>query len=292
VQQLAGLSLTGITREQVFVVLHGPPATGKSRFIEIFRHVLADYARALPSDLLLQRQNGPDEERKMAKLLGVRFAAASETEAGGVLDENLVKQLTGEDGVSGRFLYGESFDFMPEAKVWLRTNNPPHVRGADGAVWRRLVSVPFGHEVPPGKIDRDLPEKLKAEADGVLAWAVEGYRDYAEGGLYRARAVEESAAEYRRDESAVERFLESKCILEPTARCGRDELFRAFEAWLRERKWRAWRAGDFKRALLATGKAREVQVRIEGSLQRVWAGLRLRTMEDVKAEMRKGSTNA
>ena len=79
----------------------------------------------------------------------------------------LIKLLTGEDSVAARQLYAEQFNFLPQAKVWLRTNNRPEIRGTDNAIWRRVVALPFGQIVPTEKRDRFLREKLNAELDSL-----------------------------------------------------------------------------------------------------------------------------
>jgi P4 family phage/plasmid primase-like protien len=253
IQQLLGISCTGVTDEQVFIVLYGPGQSGKSTLIEINREILASYAVGLAAETLLLRRNGAPEERKVAALPGARFASACETEQTGVMDENLVKLLTGQDTVTGRRLYEEQFDFMPEAKIWLRTNNRPEIRGTDNAIWRRVIALPFNHIIPENEKDSGLREKLRAEREGIFRWMIEGYMDYAANGIFKAPSVQQAIKEYRHEQDIYGRFFEEECAFDPQYSIRRDALYNNFKNWFEEVKGgtaRAPSAKNFKAELL------------------------------------------
>ena len=116
---MLGISLTGVTREQVFIVLYGPGGTGKSTLLESIQSILGDYAITVPSDTLLIRKHGISEERKLAPFAGARFLSPlMKQNRVEMLDENLIKQITGEDSVAARQLYEEQFNFLPQAKIF------------------------------------------------------------------------------------------------------------------------------------------------------------------------------
>ena len=89
-----------------------------------------------PTETFLRKRAGaiPND---VAKLKGARFVWASENERGSRLSESLIKEMTGGDKMSARFMRGEFFEFYPEFKPWLATNHKPQVRG-DRALWNRL----------------------------------------------------------------------------------------------------------------------------------------------------------
>ena len=236
VQQLAGISMTGLTREQLFILLWGDTETGKSTFVETMRRISGSYSKVINAEDLLVRRNGKPEERKLAALPGVRLAVASETENKGILDENFLKMLTGEDSATARQLYKEQFDFMPEAKMWLRTNNKPEVRSTDDSLWRRLVVLPFGHRVSAKQKDPNLREKLVKELPGIFAWMVRGYLDYAQHGLVVAKVVEEAKLAYKKEQDVLQRFIEERCVLathtkDKPCRVRRDQLYTVYVSW-------------------------------------------------------------
>lgn len=143
IQQLFGISLTGLTDVQKLVILHGPGATGKSTMMEVAKAVFGSYAATVPSDTLMVDRHGALEERKLATLPGVRLVLCSETRAGSSMDENFIKKLTGGDTLVARKLYSEAFNFRAEFHIWLTTNNRPVVRDTSDATWRRFIMIPF-----------------------------------------------------------------------------------------------------------------------------------------------------
>ncbi len=74
---------------------------------------------------MVKRSGGVPND--VARLKGQRFVAASETEEGKRLAESLIKDLTGQDTVSARFMRAEWFDFKPTHKIWLSTNHKPEL---------------------------------------------------------------------------------------------------------------------------------------------------------------------
>ena len=56
--------------------------------------------------------------------------------------------------------------------------------------------IPFTVSIPAHEVDTALPEKLKAQQAGVLAWAIEGCLEWQRHGLQPPKAVLEATADY------------------------------------------------------------------------------------------------
>src|SRR5262249_1317273 len=157
-----GYALTGVATEEVIFILYGFGQNGKTTLMETVRSLLADYALAADfSTFLTKQHDGPRND--LARLAGARFVSASETAAGRRLAEAFIKQVTGRDTVSARFLFGEFVDFKPRFKVFLATNHKPIIEGTDNGIWRRIHLVPFEVTIPDDERDKDLSAKLLAE---------------------------------------------------------------------------------------------------------------------------------
>lgn len=236
IQRMVGYCLTGSVCEQVFWVFWGMGANGKSVLAEVLRLILCDYYHRADPQLFV---TGPQESRAgnasphIAGLKGARLVIASETPPNGRLAETCLKELTGGDAITGRFLYGNPFTFAPSHKLVLLTNHKPRV-SQDTAVWRRMRLVPFNQVFPPEKQDRYLLEKLKAELPGILAWAVRGAIDWAKDGLAEPKSVKEATAEYRSSEDVVGRFVEERCVIDSGAVSQYSDLYKAFIFWSHE----------------------------------------------------------
>jgi hypothetical protein len=126
-QRAVGYSLTGNTVEHAVFLLYGTGSNGKSTFLESVRYLLGDYAQtaAFTTFMVSRQSSGPRND--LAQLQCARFVTASESEEGSRLAESFVKQVTGGDMVTARFLYGEHFEFRPQFKLWLGTNHKPAV---------------------------------------------------------------------------------------------------------------------------------------------------------------------
>ncbi len=230
VQRAIGYSLTGLATEQVLFILHGTGANGKSTFLEAVRHVLGDYAvQADPSTFLMR---DPDSIRNdVARLRGARFISVVEISSGRHLDEAFVKQATGGDTITARFLYREPFQFMFTAKIFLACNHKPEIRGADLGIWRRIRLIPFEVTIPPEEQDRHLVDVLTKEAPGILQWAVEGCLSWQRQELGMVGAVAEATAGYREASDALAGFLAERCVLDPDLWSSASELYRAYREW-------------------------------------------------------------
>src|SRR2546427_12153844 len=88
-------------------------------------------------------QNPGAPRNDLAKLHGARLVKGAESQKQAALDEATVKEATGGDTMSARYLYQEYFDFRPQFKIWLTTNHLPDIRGTDDAIWRRIHLIPF-----------------------------------------------------------------------------------------------------------------------------------------------------
>jgi len=253
VQRAAGYSLTGDTSAQVFFLLHGPGENGKSTLLETLAHLLGDYAQQAPPDTFLdKRYHGIPND--VARLQGARFVTAVETGETRRLDESLVKQMTGGDRITARFLRAEFFEFTPLFKVWFATNHKPTIRGTDHAIWRRIRLIPFHVTIGPEDRDDTLKQKLAQELPGILNWALQGLEDYGYGDkLDPPAAVVEATAEYRSEEDTLGAFIGERCRVDRNARAASADLYHAYTTWCAENGERLETQTRFGRALADRG---------------------------------------
>jgi putative DNA primase/helicase len=247
-----GYSLTGETIEHALFLLYGTGANGKSTFLEALRYVMGDYATTADFGAFLTSK-GQGIRNDIARLKGARFVTATESEAGKRMAESLVKQLTGGDQVSARFLYGEFFEFHPAFKLFLGTNHRPKVIGSDEGIWRRIRLIPFTVTIPLSERDKKLTAKLKSEAQGILNWAIAGLRDWFDGGLKDPAEVLAATSEYRQREDAIAHFLESCCTLQSDAGAGSEALYKQYCNWAAANNEYLLNSRDFSKTLEEKG---------------------------------------
>jgi putative DNA primase/helicase len=247
VQRYLGYCLTGDVREQMLPVFWGFGSNGKSTLLRTVQAVLgADYVVTAGENLLIatDRERHPTE---LVPLFGARLVLAAETEEGASLNEKRVKGLTGGEPITARRMYENPWSFEPTHKIILVTNYRPKIRGKDYAIRRRVRLVPFSvtywrpedYDGPPGTLDPELtvdpqlPDRLLAEAPGILRWMVEGCMDWQGHGLGTPRTVLDATAEYfsGKVEESLKDFLGGHCTRDKNDRASVTKLFAAFKTW-------------------------------------------------------------
>lgn len=230
VQRAVGYALTGETTEQAMFIAHGAGANGKTVFIETVAALLGDYAATAAGDTFIHRRGaGPTND--LARLHGSRLVRVGETEDGAALARQVIKRVTGGDKIAARFHYREFFEYVPTYKTWLITNHLPSIPHTDGATWRRIRLIPFEVTVPAKRRDRELGRKLRRELPGILAWAVQGARDWYDGGLAEPATIREAVAAYREEQDTVGRFLRQEMRDDEEGRSLMSYLYSAYRQW-------------------------------------------------------------
>lgn len=252
-QRAVGYSLTGETVEQCLFILYGHGANGKSTFLETMVRLLGDgYAAGTPTETIMLKRFDGGIPNDIARLKGARFVNVNEVEQGRRMAESKVKQMTGGDTITARFMRGEFFDFIPEYKLWIRANHKPEITGTDNAIWRRIRLIPFEVEIPPAEQDPYLLDKLKDEYPGILTWAVNGCMAWQQDRLNPPQAVTKATADYREEMDTIGHFLTEKTesadsfILVKT-------LYQAYGAWCEENGDKPITQRIFSRAITEKG---------------------------------------
>jgi len=232
--KLAGYSIIGGNPRQKIVLLIGRTHTGKSTFGKVLMDVLGrDYAGTFNLTVLRARQ----DESPSAELVDVifkRFLFVSEASKAWELHADQIKRVTGGDRMKARPLYVNEFvERVPDFTAWMATNNAPTINGADKALWRRLVAVPFDIAHDVDSADPDLERRIVGdEAAGVLAWLVEGWRLYITDGLDdMPAAVVETTMRLRESLNPFDAWLGECCEQGADYRVPSADLWESYREW-------------------------------------------------------------
>ena len=207
-RQWAGYSLTGDTGEHALIFVCGPGGNGKSVFLNVLTGILNDYAATAAMDTFTASRNDK-HTTDLAMLRGARLVTASETEEGKAWAEARIKQITGGDPITARFMRQDNFTFRPTFKLTIVGNHKPVLKAVDDAVRRRFNIIPFVHKPPTP--DQHLEERLKAEWSGILRWMMDGCLDWRENGLLRPQSVTDATESYLSDQDLFGQWIEECC---------------------------------------------------------------------------------
>lgn len=277
-QRAIGYSMSGDTKEEKLFFVHGTGGTGKGTFIESIKRVMGDYAKTADFNSFVKAENSPSARNDLARLVGARFVVSNEMEDGKQLAEDVVKNFTGNDKVTARFLFKEHFEFYPNFKLWLVANDPPIVSGEDDAMWRRILRISLDNKVEKKNVDVNLKKILTKgikTGQAILAWMVAGYAEYRERGLDPPQSILDATEEYRKEmEEHPQFFVE---ILEFGGVNDKEFIISVAAVW---EKW-----VEYAKVRTGFGKARrEFNKKMEsrGAFNRVvgttrcWKGVRFR----------------
>jgi putative DNA primase/helicase len=230
-QRLCGYALTGSIREQSLYFVSGPGAGGKGTLMHAVSSILHDYhvvtAIATLTDTKFDRH--PAE---IAALQGARLVTCSETERGRNWAESRIKEWTGGDPISARFMNQNFFTFTPTFKLLISGNYKPHMR-PDTAMRRRFQLIPFKTAIPKSEQDPKLGAKLEKEWPGILGWMIAGTVEWQRVGLSPPSAVLDATNEYMEEEAedVLSAWMHDRCELDPKAETVIGELYRSYKIY-------------------------------------------------------------
>ena len=280
-KRILGYSISGSIDEQCFFICYGPNGSnGKSTILEAIHDILGEgvYAKTSSAEAIASSgksgQSGTSQS-SLAALRKIRFASVNEFAAAASLDEELLKRLTGGDSVEARYLYKEVFVYRPCFKIWIRANNEPNIRDVGEAFWRRLIKIPFDGQIPLEKRigPTEIREMMKSEAEGILAWLVQGFQEWYKNGIQTPAKVQTAIAQYRKDADVFEQFMAEDVIKDGSTYISRKVLYMIFRQWCEEQGIRYVMTNEkFSRGI--ADKLDQHRVFRQGSVP-IWRGIKL-----------------
>jgi putative DNA primase/helicase len=229
-QRLAGYCLTGDTSEHVLAFAHGPGGGGKTTYFDALGGAMGSYRTVAAMETFVQTGHR-EHYTELANLAGARMVTASETEEGRLWAEAKIKNLTGGDPISARFMHKDFFEFRPQFKLMIFGNHRPGLRSVDEAIRRRFHLLPFPVSITDEKRDPNLPAKLKAEWPGILRWATEGCLQWQRQRLKPPAAVVEATRDYLSAEDNVRNWIEDSCTVAASEWEASGALFASWKKW-------------------------------------------------------------
>jgi len=276
-QQICGYGLTGSTREQVVFFIFGDGGTGKSTFTTIVTTVAGTYAKIAPMTTF-SASSYDGHPTEIASLAGARLVAANETEQGRQWASAKLKQLSGGDHVTTRFMRQNFFTFRPEFKLLFVGNFAPNFEDVDDAIKRRFFVIPF--DVKPSEKDEKLIEALGLEAPQILQWMIEGCLDWQRHGLVVPEKVAKATNQYFDEQDLFKQWIESDLDrTDPKAHCLKTDATKSWNTF-RSQHGEAQENSKALHQRLRKVRVNETRVSVGQQSKRAWVGIKLRATDD------------
>ena len=248
-QKAFGYCLSGDTSLECFFILYGSTTrNGKSTACETISYILNEYARTAQPETIGKRSgNGSAPSPDIARLKGARFVGTPEPAQGLELNAAIIKQLTGGDAYTGRFLHENPVEFTPEFKIFINTNHLP--KTTDDTIFSsgRVKLIPFDRHFELEEQDVGLKKLFRQENNisGILNWLIEGYRLLNAGGLAVPQRVEQAIANYRFESDTTGDFLSETLIESDGKRIQTSAIYKKYSAWSKDNGYRPLNIKDF-----------------------------------------------
>ena len=212
-QRIAGYACSGDVSARAMWIHVGAGSNGKGTFFEILRDILGEHSVGVSMSLLTSSADKASAgmESAKARLCGHRLAVANEGAAEAILDDRTVKEITGRDRVTAKFMAKDYFDYTPSHKLHYETNELPQIRGEDWAIWSRVRIVTWDFQALTPNLR--LADELRDELPGILNWLLRGVAEYRRGGLADPPHVVATREALRAAADSLGRYLRECCTV-------------------------------------------------------------------------------
>jgi putative DNA primase/helicase len=220
------------------VVFHGGGANGKSVLLNAIRHVLKPLV-GIAAFSTFEKKNGQSSTADLAAVANARLVFSQEGERNVPMSESLLKRATGGDPITARHLYQSHFTFEPQWTLFLASNYRPRLSGSDASF--------LGNAADP-----NLPFALRNEAEGILAWLIEGSINWYTNRLVEPQKIHQEITDYKDTSDELAGFVGTLVVEDPDSVISGRDLYELFRDWCMEEGILAWS----RRALFAAMKER------------------------------------
>ena len=240
-------TLIGVNKNQTFNIYNGRGSNGKSKLVELMSRVLGDYKAVVPISLVTSKRGGVGSATpEIAALKGIRYAVMQEPSKNDPLNDGMIKELTGEDYMTGRDLYKPPITFKPQFKLVVCTNNLFDIKTNDDGTWRRICLCSFvskfvenpdkKREEDPNsdthyfQIDKEMDDKLRRWTDIFMSMLIEKVLS-TNGNVNECEVVMEASNNYRRKQDYLAQFVADSLMRSTDGFVTRKELTAEFKNW-------------------------------------------------------------
>ena len=236
-------SLIGAKKEHAFNIYRGSGSNGKSILTDLMTQALGEYKGTVPITLVTEKRGtigGTSSE--IIQLKGVRYAVMQEPSKDAVINEGILKELTGGDPIQARALYSDSEIFEPQFSLVVCTNALFEVKSNDDGTWRRMKCNDFlAKFISEGEThtddtpyvfpkDKGLKEKLPKWAPVFVSMLVKRAFE-TEGEVIDCAEVVAASGKYRQSQDCISGFIIEKIIKAPGKTVGKQSLNVVFKEW-------------------------------------------------------------
>ena len=246
-----GYCMTGYIHQQFYTYFLGGGANGKGTMVEILGDIMGEIAKPVMGEMFIKTKNVRSSTGASPDILGMqgrRWIYVDETNDGDKIDDAEIKKTTGGNKRTGRGLF-DKFEtiFDPTAKLSIISNHLLRGITATFSLKRRLIlsnyplryvpNVALAAKNDPGNaefyrpIDEDLPQKLRAEKEGIFAWLVEAAGEWKLQGLNVPEELLQAVEDLAEKEDTLGQFIHAKAEIGSDYEMPAKDFLAAYQKW-------------------------------------------------------------
>ena len=275
IQEILGYFMVPVTRAQKSFVIVGEAGAGKSQLLLVLNEILLGKENV--SNVSWQALN---ERFKTAELFGKLANIFADLPTKNIDDNGIFKALVGEDYLTAERKNKNPFNFQSKARLIFSCNSIPRNYGdRSEGFYRRLIIIRFGHAVPKDKIDPELIDKFRSEADGIFLFALEGLQRLIKQD-FKFSETEANRIElqhYREESNSVLGFVADCCVLDPKCEVGSQELFNQYKSYCADSNLSPCSQKTFTKELEAAYGSKVKKGVDKLGKRRTWRGIKFNT---------------
>lgn len=252
-QKFFGMAFTGDVSEELFHILHGFGANGKTTMLTTINNILGKgYFKTIGVETLLKRGQKAIAN-DVARLQGARIVWANEPEYDDILTEGKIKKMVSKEPILGELKFKEPVEFDPEYSLIMSTNPKPKVRGVGKGWQRRIRFIPFDVEISDAEKDIHFADKLKEELPGIATWVIEGCLRWQKEGLNPPEKILVATSEFHQSNDKFADLFNNLYIKDIQAVTPFIILYTVYEAWATNEKLHIMTKNAFSRVISDRG---------------------------------------
>jgi P4 family phage/plasmid primase-like protien len=255
-QEWVGYLLWPRSIEQKFLVFEGDGGTGKSTFFAGVTAVLGDENVSSLSLENFGNQFG------LASTIGKVCNIAGDVGRIEGNEEAILKRYTGGDKMTIDRKNISPIEMRPTAKLMMAWNERPRFRDKSWGLWRRMILIPLNKRVEGNVRVRgmDSPEYWKAEAPGIMLWALAGLaRLLEQGDFSRCSAASAALDDYQTEANPVREFFREYVQPAPGGAIRCDVVYKMYQSWCENTGHKSLNSAYFGKQLISQTGATKVR---------------------------------
>jgi P4 family phage/plasmid primase-like protien len=234
-------------KDKIFSIWSGPGDNGKSVLVNLISLAFGEYSVKLPTSLISgKRSQSASATPELTMIEGTLISFLQEPDETERMNAGIVKELTGNDHLYVRPMYGPGKNIRIDSKFVLIANQIPQLGIADKAAWNRIKVIPFLSTFVDDldlkeknkdnflfKKDLNFSQKLPHLAPALMYLLTKEYKCYKLHGLEEPEEIQKYTQDLKTVNDPLEQFIKSSIESDSKSSESIKEMYETYKSWFK-----------------------------------------------------------